>query len=134
MQATAEQVKPEFKGNAKQKELAEKVFGVTRGTARFFSPTSAIATPLSALSEFLASTEGLDPEDAAGSIEDALNKNNHIFAREERDGETYFVTTRSGMLPLGDAEVDTSHSFASRFTEPPAIPESAPPPRRSQAR
>jgi hypothetical protein len=132
MHATAEQVRPEFKGTKKQQQIAEKAFEVTRATARFFSPVSPINVPLKALAEFIATSDGGDPDTVAETLDAALAENDHVFVREERDGEIFFVTTRSGLPPVPDESVDESHSFAKRFSDPPPVPENAPPPRRSK--
>ena len=126
MHATAEQVRPEFKGNKKQQELAGKVFDLTIGTARFFSPDAAINVSLDVLANYLNETDGLD----AKSIEAALSENDHVFTREEWDGTVYFLTTRSGTAPTRDEEVDQTHSFAQRFQDPPPVPAYVPPKRK----
>ena len=82
MHATAEQVRPEFKGTKKQKEVADKVFEVTRATARFFSPVSPINVSLSALASHLSETDGID----AKAIDAALAANDHIFTRGRTRG------------------------------------------------
>jgi hypothetical protein len=132
MHATAEQVKPDYKGSANQKKLAEQVFSLTAGTARFFSPTAEIVVTLKAVAEFLAKQDGSDPESVASDIAKALEANDHIFERRERDDEVLFVTTRTGVVPAAEPAPDAEHSFAQRFMDPPPVPEHAPP-RRSRA-
>jgi hypothetical protein len=132
MHATAEQVRPEFKGTKEQQEIAGKALEVTRATARFFSPVSPISVPLKALAEFIATIDGGDPDAVAETVDAALAANDHVFTREERNGDIFFVTTRSGLPPVPEESVDESHSFARRFSDPPPVPENAPPPRRSK--
>jgi hypothetical protein len=134
MQATAEKVQPSFKGKAEQKELAGRVFELTRATARFFSPVSPITVPLSALAEHIASADGTDSASAADLIDAALSANKHIFAREDRDGVIFFTTSGVGVAPDGEETVDSSHSFAKRFMDPPPVPANALPPRGAKAR
>lgn len=128
MQATAEQVRPEFKGTSAQKKLAGNVFEVTQATARFFSPVSPIRVPLSVIAQHLSSESGA----SADKIDSALSANDHVFVREEVEGEVYFVTTRAGVPPAVENGLDQSHSFARRFSDPPPKPANAPPPRRSR--
>jgi hypothetical protein len=130
MEATAEKVRPEFKGNAKQKKLAEQVFEIVSGTARFFSPVAPITVPLPVLEEHL--SEHADA--SASDIDAALKANDHVFTREEREDAVVFTTTRSGLPPVLNEEVDSSHSFARRFSDPPPAPEHAPPKRRPRSR
>jgi hypothetical protein len=126
MHATAEQVRPEFKGSSKQKELAQKVFDLTSASARFFSPDAAINVSLDVLAEHLSEQDGADAE----TIEAALTENEHVFTREEWDGTVYFLTTRNGVAPVREEEQGSTHSFARRFQEPPPVPDYAPPKRR----
>lgn len=132
MHATAEQVRPEFKGKADQKKLASRIFEATCATARFFSPVSSISISLQSIAEFVAQQDGGDADAVASNIDAALLENEHVFSREEREDGVYFVTTRSGLAPVEEGEEDTSHSFAKRFIDPPAVPDNAPPPRRSR--
>lgn len=122
MQATAEQVRPKFKGSAEQKQTAESVFGLVSSTARFFSPVSPISVRLSVLVEHFATHDGAD----ASSIDAALKANNHIFVRQEQDDEVVFLTTRTGSTPSPDGAVDSSHTFADRFSEPQPTPDNYP--------
>jgi hypothetical protein len=132
MHATAEQVRPEFSGTKEQQQLVEQVFDITRATARFFSATAPITVSLQSLAEFIAKQDGGNVDELVGSIDAALSANEHVFLREEREDGVFFVTTRSGLAPIAEEPEDTSHSFASRFSEPPPVPENAPPRRRSQ--
>jgi hypothetical protein len=134
MQATEAQVRPEFKGSKKNQELASRVFDVTIATARFFGDSAPIRVPLNSLAEHFAVVDGGDAGKLVTAIDKALTENDHVFLREEQEDGVVFMTTRSGLPPVLDVEVDTSHSFASRFAEPLPIPEEAPPRRRPQRR
>jgi hypothetical protein len=122
MQATAEKVRPEFKGSADQQQVAESVFGLVSATARFFSSASPVSVRLSVLAEHFADKDEIEAE----AIDAALQANDHIFVRQEQDDEVVFLTTRSGLAPVSDIEVDTSHSFASRFSDPQPTPDNYP--------
>lgn len=132
MQAIEEQVRPEFKGSKKNKELALRVFEVTSATARFFSHSAPVRIGLTTLAEHISSVDGDDVDKVRKAIDKALTENDHVFLREEQDDEVFFVTTRSGLPPVLSIDEDTSHSFPSRFMEPPPIPEFTPPRRRPQ--
>ncbi|TVR69032.1 MAG: hypothetical protein EA415_14965 [Sphaerobacteraceae bacterium] len=122
MQATAETVRPKFKGSADQKEVAEKVFGLVSATARFFSATSPISVRLSAIADHLETADGTKVD----SIDAALKANDHIFIRQEQDDEVIFLTTRTGMLPELESVEDADHTFAARFSEPLPTPSNYP--------
>lgn len=132
MQAIEEQVRPEFKGTKKNKELASRVFDVTSATARFFSHSAPVRIGLTMLAEHFADADGDNVEKVSKAIDKALTENDHVFLRDEADDEVYFVTTRSGLPPVASAAEDSSHSFPSRFMEPPPIPEFTAPRRRPQ--
>jgi hypothetical protein len=121
MHATAEKVRPEFKGSASQQECAEKVFSLVSATARFFSPVSPITVRLDVLAEHFAE-EGMDPD----SIDSALQANDHVFVRQTQDEDVLFLTTRAGLPPVMEEDQDTSHSFAARFSEPAPTPANYP--------
>jgi hypothetical protein len=131
MQAVDEQVRPKFKGSKEAKELAQKVFEATTGTARFFGSSSAIQVSLDAITSFVAWDDG-DQVAARSEVESALGKNDHVFLREEREEGVFYVTTRSGVAPPKEQPEDLSHSFEQRFLEPPPVQEYTTPRRQSQ--
>ncbi len=117
-------------GNAKQKELAGRLFRVFEAHGRFFSNNAPIRLSVSQLSEFMATQEP-DQADWTKEITTALNASKKVFAREEHDGEIVFVTTRSGQLPSDDIGIDQSHTLGKRFATP--EPKRAIPPTRKLA-
>jgi hypothetical protein len=132
MQAIEEQVRPEFKGSKKNKELASRVFDVTAATARFFSHSAPIRVSLDSLAQYFAEADGDDADKLGSTIDKALSGNEHVFLRQETEEGIVFLTTRSGLSPVPEVEEDTSHSLAARLTEPPPVPEVTTPRRRPQ--
>jgi len=117
MQTEQKAPAPEFTGNAKQKELAGRLFRVFEARGRFFSNTAPIRLTLSQLAEFMQQQEP-DGGDWAKQIDTALSASSNVYLREEEDGEVVFVTTRSGQTPGNGPQVDQSHTLGKRFATP----------------
>ena len=124
MQAIEGRVQPEFQGSEAAQELASRVFGLVVATARFYGQHSPVVVSLDAIAEFVASADGGEPGDVRETIDASLTENDHVFRREEREGEVVFVTSRSGMVPVVQDDTDHKHTFAKRFEDPLPIPES----------
>jgi hypothetical protein len=117
-------------GNAKQKELAGRLFRVFEARGRFFSNNAPIRLSLEQLTEFM---QQQDPGEADWSkeINSALTASKKVFVREEQDGDVVFITTRAGTLPVESIETDHAHTLGKRFATP--QPKRAIPPTRRLA-
>lgn len=117
----------ELGGNAKQKELAGRLFRLFEGRGRFFSSSAPIRITLAQLSEFMQQQEP-DHGDWSKDIDAALTASNKVFLREDQEGEVVFATTRLGRLPSEVSTGDAAHSLGKRFVTP--EPKRAIPPTR----
>ncbi len=120
----------DLSGNAKQKDLARRLFRVFEARGRFFSTNAPIRISLAQLTEFMDQQEP-GTEDWSKEISSALTASKKVFAREEDDGEVIFVTTRVGTLPGEIAGIDQAHTLGKRFATP--EPKRAIPPTRRLA-
>ncbi|HEX5164563.1 MAG TPA: hypothetical protein VFV93_04140 [Thermomicrobiales bacterium] len=117
----------DLEGNAKQKELAGRLFRVFEAQGRFFSSNAPIRITLAQLAEFMGQQES-GKSDWTKDINAALSASKKVFAREEQDDEVVFVTTRSGRVPVDMVDIDQAHSLGKRFATP--EPKRAIPPTR----
>ncbi len=94
----------EFRGKKEEKNLARWVYNLMAHQGATFGMDTPIRQRLPALIDYFLEKKLLrrDREEVAALIEAALSKNDHIFAREEREGEVVYVTTRRGR-PTGIA-------------------------------
>lgn len=94
----------EFRGKKEEKNLARWVYNLMAHQGAMFGMDTPIRQRLPALIDYFLEKNVLrrEREEVAALIEAALAKNDHIFAREERDGEVVYVTTRRGR-PTGIA-------------------------------
>jgi hypothetical protein len=108
---------PEFSGTKAEKELAARLFRVFLARAAFFSADAPIRLSLTQIAEFLESTEG--GSDWSKKVDKALTANEHVFLREEEDGEVVFVTTKVGRPPV---QIETDgidpNDLKARFATP----------------
>lgn len=107
---------PTFAGSGEQQALAAQVFQVMTTQGRFFASDAPIRQTLSNLADFFALQRKADREHIAQEIDTALSENQALFAREERDGDVLYVTSRLGAYrPRIE---DTKHMFRQRLYEP----------------
>ncbi|MGC8874575.1 MAG: hypothetical protein ACP5SI_09055, partial [Chloroflexia bacterium] len=87
----------EFQGKEEERRLAEEIFRLMALQGAALDLDTPIRQSLSSLVEyFCQKNPQWDQETAARRIEAALGANSHIFAREEREGEVIYMTTRRG--------------------------------------
>jgi len=88
----------EFRGRKEEQNIARQVFLLMMRQGAMYGLDAPIRQSLSALTDYFLERKLLrrEREEAARLIEAALNKNNHIFARLEREGEVFYVTSRRG--------------------------------------
>ncbi|MBC8077834.1 MAG: hypothetical protein H7Y32_17290 [Chloroflexales bacterium] len=84
--------------------------------AALYAADTPIRQSLANLTTYFAGQQGREPEAVARDIEEALGSNAVLFAREERDGEVFFVTSRVGAYH--ERIEDTKHMFRQRLYEP----------------
>lgn len=108
-----------FRGSAADKALAEKLFQVMSGFARFSSYDVPIRLSTAALSEFMGT---IGSEATPEKLQSLAKSNPSIFAIEAEGGETFLVTTRAGRSPI-ETSTDSDHTFAVRFMTPLPKPE-----------
>ncbi|MDQ3855053.1 MAG: hypothetical protein M3281_01495 [Chloroflexota bacterium] len=111
----------QWRGTDEEQRVARTVFDLLMLRARFFSESAPIRQPLSGLVQFFESqpslTAGLTDGDLTGLIRRSLETNNHVFGHEEQEGETVFVTTRTGTPPPPTETAPNLHTFKSRLYE-----------------
>jgi hypothetical protein len=117
----------DLEGNAKQKELAGRLFRVFEAQGRFFSSNAPIRITLAQLAEFMGQQES-GKADWSKDINAALSASKNVFLREEQDDEVVFSTTRAGRVPVDANDIDQAHSLGKRFATP--EPKRAIPPTR----
>ena len=107
---------PTFAGNAEQKALAEQVFQIMSSQGSFFAIDAPIRQTLGNLADFFAAQRKADRTKIVKELETALNKNDAIFAREERDDDVSYVISRLGVYrPRND---ENTHMFKQRLYDP----------------
>lgn len=124
MQTAEAAPKPQFQGTDADQKLAEEIFQAFRFMGRLFPRSAPIRVALSMIVEFY---HGRHPEESAEhwntEIDRVLSLNDAVFAREEEDGQIYFVTTLAGTPPEPEPVDDQAHMLAERFEEPVPLPE-----------
>jgi len=108
-----------FRGSVADKELADQLFQVMSGFARFSSYDAPIRLSTAALSEFMGT---IDMEATPEKLQSLAKSNSTVFAIEVGDEETFIVTTRAGRSPVATS-TDSDHTFAVRFMTPLPKPE-----------
>ncbi len=88
----------EFRGKKEERTIAQQVFLLMLRQGAMYELDAPIRQSLSALTDYFLERKLLrrEREEAALLIESALNKNDHIFARIECEGEVFYVTSRRG--------------------------------------
>jgi len=114
---TQQDTELQFTGTAEQQELARRLQRVFMMQGRFFAETAPIRIPLDALVAFMQSQDG-DSADWPGQVDAALSANGAIFARDERDEQVAFVTTRLNRPPTDAPERSNPHVLSRRFATP----------------
>lgn len=107
---------PTFAGSADQQQLATQIYKIMTMQAAFFAADAPIRQSLENLSTYFAGQQGREAGTVARDIEGALGANAALFAREERDGEVFFVTSRNGAYT--ERTEDARHMFRQRLYEP----------------
>ena len=130
MVSQKERTEPQFKGSAKQKDLASRIFALARARGSFMSTNTPILVSVAAIAEFLT---GQGDEVSTDQVESAAKANSNVFALNDVDGQQMIATTRSGTVPIASDGVNP-HTFADRFMTPLPIPERPPRPVRERAR
>ena len=108
-----------FRGSAADKALAEKLFQVMSGYARFSSYDAPIRLSMSALSDFMGT---IGSEATPEKLHSIAKANSSVFAVEVEGDETFLLTTRSGRSPV-ETSTDSDHTFAVRLMTPLPRPE-----------
>ncbi len=88
----------EFRGKKEEQHIARQVFSLMLRQGAMYELDAPIRQSLSALTDYFLEHKLLrrEREEATRLIESALNKNDHVFARVEREGEVFYVTSRRG--------------------------------------
>jgi hypothetical protein len=105
-----------FLGNAEQRALAEQVYQVMTSQGRFYAVDAPIRQTLANLADFFAAQQKTDRSDVERKIDAALRENAELFAREEREDEVSYVTSRVGVYK--PRQEDTTHMFKRRLHDP----------------
>jgi hypothetical protein len=94
----------EFKGKKIEREIAEKAFGLMVRQGAMFSMDTPIRQSLENLVEYFHENRlRRDRNRVIELVEEALSKNDHIFARETHGDQTIYVTTKRGRPGEGEA-------------------------------
>lgn len=107
---------PTFTGSAEQQELAAQVYQIMTAQAALFADDAPIRQTLSNLTDFFAAQRKASADEVAKTLDAALSANGAVFAREERDNDVLYVTSKRGTYR--PAEPDTAHTFKNRLYEP----------------
>ncbi len=119
----------EYRGRKEERSLAERVFQLMAQRGALYAADAPIRLSLSNLADYFIESKLMRRarEDVERVLEQALGKNDHIFAREERGGDIVFVTTKLGR----PAEEQPAPSLPPRQLHP--APEGATPTPRRRA-
>jgi len=91
------EIEIEFRGRKEERTMAEQVFSLMLQQGAMYALDAPIRQSLgSLLDHFKAKHPRRDPERMSRVLQSAMEKNDHIFAREEHDGEVVYMTTRLG--------------------------------------
>ncbi|MGC9039660.1 MAG: hypothetical protein ACP5MJ_09175 [Roseiflexus sp.] len=108
--------RPTFAGTEAQQALAEEIYQLMAAQGRLFAFDAPIRQTLQNLADFYARQRQMDPAEATRLIDEALRANDHIFMRQETNGDVVFITSRRGRYV--PPQVDTVHTFKQRLYEP----------------
>ncbi len=108
-----------WSGTEEEQKVAQAVFDLMTLRARFFSEQAPIRQRLGDLQRFFASQQSLrfreSEEELGRLIQQSLDANPQVFAREDTAGGPVYVTTRAGVPPAAPRDEDTLHTFQSRL-------------------
>jgi hypothetical protein len=92
------EAQPEFRGKKEERTLAERVFHLMLQQGAMYALDTPIRQSLHNLADYFVEHKLMrkDRDEVARLIDAALGKNDHIFVREEREGEVIYATTRRG--------------------------------------
>ena len=105
-----------FLGNPEQQALAEQVYKIMTAQGRFFATDAPIQQTLANLADFFAAQQKADRGEVERKIDAALRENAELFAREEREQDIVYVTSRMGVYK--PRQEDTIHMFKRRLYDP----------------
>jgi hypothetical protein len=105
-----------FSGSPEQRALAEQVYQIMMSQGRFYASDAPIQQTLSNLAEFFAAQRKTNRDEVAEEIDTALQQNDGLFAREERESEIVYVTSRTGAYR--PRKEDSLHMFRRRLHDP----------------
>lgn len=89
----------EFRGRKEERTLAQWIFNLMMRQASMYALDTPVRQSLNNLTDYFFERELRQRrENVAAFIERALAKNEEVFAREERDGDVFYVTTKRGYL------------------------------------
>ncbi len=108
-----------FSGTDRDQEIARLAFQAMLAGTLLFAVNAPIRRSLDELADFVAQVKGLDREEAATAVLEAVRSNAHIFGLKESDGTLVVETTKAGRPPVEPEEVDTRHMLSTRLSEPP---------------
>jgi hypothetical protein len=105
-----------FRGSVEQRALAEQVYKIMTTQGRLFAVDAPIRQTLANLADYFAMQRKADREQVAEEIDAALRENEGLFAREEREDDVFYVTSRTGAYT--PRQEDTRHMFRKRLHDP----------------
>lgn len=113
------EVEVEFRGNKKERELAQTIFRLMLQQGAMYALDRPIRQSLHNLTEYFVE-QGLhkDPDKVTTLIETAVEKNDHIFARDEREERVFYSTSKRG-VPPPEAEANRPRLMERQLHEPP---------------
>lgn len=95
----------EFKGKKEERDLARSIFNLMMQQGAMYALDTPIRQSLHNLAQYFFEQElRQDYDKIPPLIESALEKNAHIFAREERNKEVFFVTSKRGHPVQGEVQ------------------------------
>ncbi|MBI4758862.1 MAG: hypothetical protein HY783_07680 [Chloroflexi bacterium] len=116
-----EEGKPTFQGNQEEQKIASQVYTLLLAQGRGFALDAPIKQSLRNLVEFfLPQRPGEDPARLAEQIDQALQRNQQAFYRQEAEGEVYFYTSRRGYYVKPVTPPAIRRIFQEKAPAPPA--------------
>jgi hypothetical protein len=114
MATEAEVQSVSFSGSKKVQQVASRTFDVMRAHGMFMSDYAPIRVKQDDLVTFLAEKDGY----SASEVQKAIAENPDVFVvATDNDGTALVVTTRTGKVPVADAELN-DHTFQQRLMTP----------------
>lgn len=107
---------PAFAGSPEQQQLAEQVYKLMLLQGSLFAVDAPIRQTRNNLASYLAAQNGGNEQSAAKLIDEALQANPDVFARDEQGDDVTYTTSKLGSYrPRTD---DLRHMFKQRLYEP----------------